>query len=247
MNSTAPLMAHLVLGHPTLPESLATARRYAAAGVRYVEVQLPFSHPTADGVTITAANRTALAATPDLADYWTALRALAAELPPERLVLMTYANRIVGGGVEAFVAQLRAVGIRQLIVPDLPLDAPAAAALLGAGLDLFPVLAPNVSAARLERLLTHQPAFVYIMAGYRLTGQAFDLDPRLAALVAAIRQRAPQAAVGIGFGVRTGDDVRAILAIADVAIVGSALLQAQSSGALTGLLDELVEATRNPA
>ena len=50
-----PVMAHLVLGYPTLAESIRTAGQYVQAGVEILELQIPFSHPTADGPVITAA------------------------------------------------------------------------------------------------------------------------------------------------------------------------------------------------
>lgn len=235
----APLMAHLVLGHPTLEQSVTTAKQYADAGVRYIEVQLPFSHPTADGLTITQANRTALAHEPDWEHYWQAIGQLARSIPTERLVLMTYANRIVGGGLQQFAERLRQCHVTQLIVPDLPLDTPAAEQLIAAGIDLFPVLAANTSPERVTRLLRHSPRFVYIMAGYRLTGQAFALDARIASLVMLIRGQLPTAEVGIGFGIASPADVNAVLRVADIAIVGSALIQAQERGELSALLAQL--------
>jgi tryptophan synthase alpha chain len=235
----APLMAHLVLGHPSLEQSVATAQQYADAGVRYIEVQLPFSHPTADGLTITQANRTALSQEPDWAHYWQAIGQLTRSIPTERLVLMTYANRIVGGGLQHFVARLQQSGITQLIVPDLPLDTPAAEELIASGIDLFPVIAANTPPERISRLLHHRPRFVYIMAGYRLTGQAFTLDARIASLVSHIRGQLPTAEVGIGFGISSPADVNAVLRVADIAIVGSALIQAQERGELSRILAQL--------
>jgi tryptophan synthase alpha chain len=49
-------MGHLVLGYPSLKASKEIALKYIAAGVKYLELQIPFSHPTADGPTITNAN-----------------------------------------------------------------------------------------------------------------------------------------------------------------------------------------------
>ena len=232
-----PLMTHLVLGHPSLAESLEVAMTYAQAQVAYLEVQLPFSHPTADGQTITDANRAALRATPDWEVYWQGLAHLAQHVAPERLVVMTYANRIVGaqGGPAAFAARLAGLGLRQLIVPDLPVDAPAGQALLAEGLDLFPVLAPNTAPKRLERLLAHGPRLAYIMAGYRLTGQAFGLDARLTALTHQIKQRAPATEVGIGFGIRSAADVAQVRRVADIAIIGSAAEVQQRIADLAGI------------
>ena len=64
-----PVMAHLVLGYPTLAESLRTAETYIRAGVQVLELQIPFSHPTADGPVITAACREAVRQGVTVRDY----------------------------------------------------------------------------------------------------------------------------------------------------------------------------------
>ncbi len=53
-------MSHLVLGYPSLQESIETAEQYIAAGYEILELQIPFSHPTADGPVITQACRAAV-------------------------------------------------------------------------------------------------------------------------------------------------------------------------------------------
>ena len=57
--SNMPIMGHLVMGYPSLEQSYQNARTYAKAGFEILELQIPFSHPTADGTVITQANRIA--------------------------------------------------------------------------------------------------------------------------------------------------------------------------------------------
>ena len=54
------LMTHMVYGFPSPEESRRVAETMLESGVDFLEVQLPFSDPTADGPTITAACQTAL-------------------------------------------------------------------------------------------------------------------------------------------------------------------------------------------
>ena len=58
-----------------------------------------------------------------------------------------------------------------------------------------------------------------------------------------IRQRQPAARVGIGFGIQTPEQVRAVLEVADCAIIGSALIEAQETGNLENYFRNIGQAT----
>jgi tryptophan synthase alpha chain len=55
-------MCHLIAGYPTQAQSEAAAHALIKGGADILEVQIPFSDPMADGPTIAAACRDALAA-----------------------------------------------------------------------------------------------------------------------------------------------------------------------------------------
>lgn len=46
------LMTHLVLGYPSFEENSKVIEAMASAGVELIELQVPFSEPTADGPVI---------------------------------------------------------------------------------------------------------------------------------------------------------------------------------------------------
>jgi len=54
------IMAHLVAHYPDVERSLAVARGLIRGGAAYLEVQFPFSDPTADGPVIQRACQEAL-------------------------------------------------------------------------------------------------------------------------------------------------------------------------------------------
>ncbi|MEW5816960.1 MAG: tryptophan synthase subunit alpha, partial [Spirochaetota bacterium] len=55
------LMAHIVAGYPDMERSFEAARGLIDGGAAYLEVQFPFSDPSADGVAIQKACSEALA------------------------------------------------------------------------------------------------------------------------------------------------------------------------------------------
>jgi len=76
------------------------------------------------------------------------------------------------------------------------------------------------------------------MSDFKITGSTFSLHPHLQAVIASIKQR-PGNRVGIGFGISTPEQAQLVVKSADVAIIGSALIQAQQAGNLPGYLKNL--------
>lgn len=234
-------MAHLVLGFPDLAESEATAARYVAAGVEILELQIPFSHPTADGPVITAACREAVENQKiGLTESLSAITRLRHLFPSAEIMVMSYLNPIYVYGLEAFATALTACGISRAIIPDLPVDSPEAEILRAGGLRLTPVLAANISDERLAHITEMGFDFYYLMSDFSITGGRFSLHPRLKEHIARIRAQVKGARIGVGFGISTAEHVRTVIETADYAIVGSALIQAQLEGNLEQKLAELI-------
>ncbi|MBC7775385.1 MAG: tryptophan synthase subunit alpha [Phycisphaerae bacterium] len=269
--SKLPLMAHLVLGYPTLAESLRTAAQYIVAGVEILELQIPFSHPTADGPVITAACQEATRLGVSVSDCIEAIRGLHAQFPEQEIMVMSYLNRIYTFGFQEFVTEMKTIGVRHLIIPDLPVDSRAAEDLRDltiskksglSNLNLVPVLAANTPDPRVEKLLAMGFDFFYLMSDFKITGSGFSLHPRLKAIIQKIRAHPstnlPAVAltkeghhstnhprIGIGFGISTPEQALKVVEDADVAIIGSALIQAQNAGKLTEYLESLRQAFNN--
>lgn len=235
-------MAHLVLGYPTLEESLRTAEIYVEAGVEILELQIPFSHPTADGPVITAACREAVDQGVTVLDCMNALGRLRKRYPGQEILVMSYLNRVYTYGFERFLRELDALQIQRIIIPDLPVDSPTATRAFPKR-NLVPVLAANVSDKRLDRFLDDGYNFFYLMSDFKITGSAFSLHPRLQEIALRIRAANPDNRIGIGFGINTPEQVLAVLEVADYAIIGSALIQAQQKGELESFLKNISRVT----
>ncbi|MEV4328442.1 tryptophan synthase subunit alpha, partial [Microbispora rosea] len=93
-------------------------RAFADAGADAIEVGLPFSDPTLDGVTIQEASEIALARGASTRRILADLSGLPDLGVP--LVASTYYNLVLNDGPGAFCAALRGAGVGGLIVPDLP-------------------------------------------------------------------------------------------------------------------------------
>lgn len=243
-----PVMAHLVLGYPTLAESLVTAETYIQAGIEILELQIPFSHPTADGPVITAACQQAVEQQGvTVEDCLAAIRQIRSQHPEQEIMVMSYINRVFAYGLENFARTMIALNIRHLIIPDLPVDSALARQLTDFDpmrrLKLVPVLAANASDQRIETLLNLGFDFFYLMSDFKITGSSFSLHPRLAGVISRIKSHGiPAPRIGIGFGISTPAQAQLVTAEADIAIIGSALIQAQQIGKLAAYLQSLQDA-----
>jgi len=211
---------------PDRATSMALLRGLPAAGADLIEVGVPFTDPMADGPTIQAAGKRALAAGATLGGALGMMREFRAEDPDTPLILMGYLNPILSYGPERFCADAARAGVDGLIVVDLPseeadlLAGPAAANCL----DMIRLIAPTTDDARLPRVLEGSSGFVYYVSIAGITGTRTASAAELAAALPRLR-RATGLPIAIGFGVRTPEQAAAAVRVADAAVVASALIE----------------------
>jgi len=218
------IMAHMIPWYPDADRSRRVAQALMDAGVAYLEIQFPFSDPTADGPTIQAACSTALERGFSLAAGWEFVAELAdAGAPP--IFVMSYASPVYTTGVERFVRKAAEIGVRGLIVPDLPFDADEGLYAAGAeaGVAIVPVLAPDTRPERLRALGELSPRYVYASLRRGITGTRTEIGPENIAFLDRVRTLGGE--VMAGFGIVERDQVAALAEHCEVAVVGSALVR----------------------
>lgn len=219
----AALVGYLPAGFPSVDGAVAAIRAMVDAGVDLVEVGLPYSDPVMDGPVIQAAGDRALAAGVRTADVLRTVEAVAGAGAP--VVVMTYWNPIERYGADAFARDLAAAGGSGLITPDLiPDEADEWLAASDAhGLDRVFLVSPSSTDARIAMTAARCRGFVYATAVMGVTGareRTSDAAPTLVARVKAVSGLP----VGVGLGVRDGDQAARVGSYADGVIVGSALV-----------------------
>ena len=120
------LMAHMIPYFPDRERSLAVARGLIDGGTAYLEIQFPFSDPTADGPVIQAACQRALDEGFTVDDGFRFVSEVAeianhaARSVP--IFIMSYASLVVARGVRRFLSDGKDAGAIGFILPDLPYD-----------------------------------------------------------------------------------------------------------------------------
>lgn len=219
------LVTFVTAGDPDAETSLQILRGLPAAGADIIELGMPFSDPMADGPAIQASSQRALKAGQTLARTLEMVAAFRRDDDRTPLVLMGYYNPIYIYGVERFVTDAKAAGVDGVIVVDLPpeeneeLRRPAERA----GLSIILLVAPTTTDHRLPVVVEHASGFIYYVAVAGVTGTASAAASDVAAAVARI-QRRTALPVAVGFGIKTRQQAAEIAAVADAAVVGSALV-----------------------
>jgi tryptophan synthase alpha chain len=234
------LIGYLPVGFPDLATSIDAAVAMAENGVDAIELGLPYSDPVMDGPVIQQATQTALANGFKLRHGFEAVKAIRERVDVPVLV-MTYYNPVLQYGIERFATDLAEAGGAGLITPDLIPDEGAEwiAVSERLGLDRVFLAAPSSTDERLRQAVEQSRGFVYAVSTMGITGARADVDAAARTLIERLRAAGSTSAC-VGVGISTGDQVAEILAYADGAIVGSALVRALA----TGGVEAVAETTR---
>lgn len=238
----AALVGYLPAGYPTVDASIAAIRTLIDSGCDIIEVGLPYSDPVMDGPVIQQAAEVALSGGTRTRDVLRVVEAVSGSDVP--ILVMTYWNPIEKYGVETFARDFAAAGGAGLITPDLiPEEADDwLAASTAHDLDRIFLVAPSSTKERIARTVAVTRGFVYAQSIMGVTGARDQTSSSAPGLVARTRA-ATDLPIGVGLGVRSGDQAAEVAEFADAVIVGSAmiscLLGAATPEAGLGALREL--------
>lgn len=241
----AALVGYFPAGYPTAAGSAATLRTMVESGCDLVEVGMPFSDPVIDGPVIEAAAVRALAGGFRIRDLFTVVEQVTSA--GGRAVVMTYFNPVLAYGVEAFARDLAAAGGSGVITPDLIVDEAADWLAATETHEIAPIflVAPSSPPERIALTAAATRGFLYAASTMGVTGARDTVSSAAPELLARCRE-VTDLPIGVGLGVRTGDQAAQIAGYADAVIVGSAFVTASETGpdAVASLTAELADGVR---
>jgi tryptophan synthase alpha chain len=215
------LMTHIVIGYPALEDSFKIVKEMVDAGVDIMELQIPFSEPIADGPVILKANQTALdnGVTVKKCMEFAEKAAKEFNIP---FLFMSYYNIVYKYGEKKFASDLKRMGMKGAIVPDLPMEEgqDLLDAMQASQQDPIFLFSPTTPFERMQKIADKSSGFIYCVARKGVTGldTAFsnDLDSYLAQC-----RRATNLPLALGFGVKEKKDVDFLKGKVDIAIIGT--------------------------
>ncbi|MFL5579102.1 MAG: tryptophan synthase subunit alpha [Gemmatimonadaceae bacterium] len=220
------LVCYVTAGHPDPERSVELLQALEGAGADVLEVGLPFSDPMADGPVIQASSQRALQ---HGVTFDTTLELISRARLSVPVVLFSYLNPLLAAGPDA-LSRAADAGAHGVLVTDLPVGAdPEREAWLGGGpLAFVRLVAPTTPPARMAEIARHGSGFVYLISRLGVTGARDQLPADLPRTVATLRA-ATTLPICVGFGVSRPEHARAIGAMADGVVVGSAIVRAADS------------------
>ncbi|WP_374369093.1 tryptophan synthase subunit alpha [Piscinibacter sp.] len=220
------LIPYVTAGDPYADATVDIMLAMAKAGADVIELGVPFSDPMADGPVIQKASERALAKGIGMTQVLQIVREFRARDAATPVVLMGYANPVERYGVERFVADAKAAGVDGVLVVDYPPEEceAFAARLRDAGLDLIFLLAPTSTEQRIRDVGRIASGYVYYVSLKGVTGAGHLDTTAVAQAVPRIKQHV-KLPVGVGFGIRDAQTARAVAAVSDAVVIGSALVQ----------------------
>lgn len=218
------IITHFIAGYPSLSASLAAARALIAGGAFALEVQFPYSDPSADGPVIERACREALCAGFKVSDGFSLVRQITRESAVP-VYIMSYAGLVFAAGIGTFVHRAVEAGAAGLIIPDLipGHDEGLYAACRKAGLVCVPVVVPGIPPERLNDILKEHPEWLYVALRKGITGAYTELGDENRQFLTGLKGKPVR--VMAGFGIRQRNQVTALMNNCEAAIVGSALVE----------------------
>ncbi len=219
------LMTHLVLGYPSFGINRQVIARMVENGVDCIELQIPFSEPMADGPVILRANQKSLdggTRVEECLDF-------AAEMTAAHdinFLFMTYYNIVFRFGEREFLEKAARMGMRGMIIPDLPPEEGESYLRSCRDLGLAPILffTPTSSRERMAEVAGLAGGFVYCVARRGVTGRKTEMNEELAAYLTACRQ-ATSLPLAVGFGIRSRPDIAMLEGRVDMAVIGTRTIE----------------------
>lgn len=234
------LMTHVVIGYPSINQTIKIVNTMAECGVDFVELQIPFSDPLADGPTIMKACEKSLENGFKVKDAFIVMRSLSSEVNIP-LLFMAYYNTIFKYGTEKFCKDAKGAGATGLIIPDIPIEAEPQEHFSyyckKYSLANIRVVSPTSTVKRLEKNAQIGTGFVYATALQGITGAREDLNTKLTYLK--IVKKYFSIPIAVGFGISKKEHLKILTDYADIAVIGSAIIKVINESTKENMLSNI--------
>ncbi|HLT63170.1 MAG TPA: tryptophan synthase subunit alpha [Pseudohongiella sp.] len=219
------VIPYIVAGDPDRDTTVALMHQLVADGADAIELGMPFSDPSSDGPVVQLGAERALRQGTNLETVFSIVSEFRQNNSTTPIVLMGYLNPLEIMGYEQFVNHAADAGVDGLLIVDMPVsEAERMLELTRAReLDIIFLVAPTTIESRLQSICEHSSGYIYYVSLKGVTGASISDADEVARRVASLRERTSLPVV-VGFGIKDTESARAMAAISDGVIIGSALV-----------------------
>ena len=232
------LVPYIVAGDPSLDFTVPMMHELVKQGADIIELGLPFSDPMAEGPVIQLAHERALEQQSSLSKAMSMVAQFRQQDQSTPVVLMGYANPVFHMGYNVFAQRASEAGVDGLLTVDMPPEESAElnTELKAVGIDSIYLIAPTTTEARIRSISDQATGYLYYVSLKGVTG-AGHLD--IASVEEKLQQikAITQLPIMVGFGIKDAESARAIAAVAEGVVVGSALVSKVAALVVEGETD----------
>ena len=220
----AGLAAFITACDPDFSTSLDIAKALIEAQCDLIELGMAFSDPMAEGKVIQASSARALSAGATMKKNFELVEHIRLFDSQTPIIFMGYSNPIFHYGFERWAQDAQKAGADGAIIVDLPPeeDGVLRDAAKDCGLAIIRLVAPT-SQNRLDMLINHAQGFLYYISVKGITGASAPDFLQVRDNIALIRQKTTLP-IALGFGIKSVDDSKQAALLADLVVIGSALI-----------------------
>lgn len=213
----------LTAGDPGADKTVEYILEMERAGADLIEIGIPFSDPTAEGIVIQEANIRALKGGMTTSGVFEIVKKVRGKsnIP---LVFLTYINPVYKYGYEKFFEECKEVGIDGIIIPDVPYEEKYEIEDIANkfDVDIISLIAPT-SENRIKKIASEAKGFIYVVSSMGVTGVRNEIKTDISSIVKSIKE-VTDIPCAIGFGINNSKQARQMAEVADGVIVGSAIV-----------------------
>ena len=225
------LSVYFTAGFPNINDTVEIIQQLEKNGVDLIEIGIPFSDPTADGLIIQKSSEAALKNGMSLNLLFEQLKTIreSVKIP---LILMGYFNPVYQFGVDRFCQKCAEVGIDGAILPDLPLDefeSEYKSVFNENNLHNILLITPQTSEARIKQIDAASEGFIYMVSSSSTTGTGKKVEDFQQDYFERIQQMNLKNPRIIGFGISDNATFKNACKYAGGAIIGSAFVKSLSA------------------
>lgn len=217
------LSVYFCAGYPQLDGTVNTIKALEKAGIKIIEIGIPFSDPMADGPVIQRASTIALKNGMSLRYLFAQLKDIRKEVKIP-LIFMGYLNPVIQYGVENFCKSCKKVGVDGLILPDLPFkdyQREFRPIVEKYDLKMIMLITPETSDERIRLIDKNTNGFIYMVSSAAITGAQKKFNEQKLAYFHRIKTMNLRNPRMIGFGISNKQTYQSAMDNAAGTIIGS--------------------------
>lgn len=216
----------IVAGDPSIEATEQFIFLLSKLKVSAIEIGIPFSDPIADGVVNQKAMNRALSKNISMNKIFNCIIKCRKKNIDTPIIFYTYLNPVYQYGLEKFASKASQCKINAILVVDLPPEESFIIKKIFAkyNISLIFLVSPTTSEKRINIINKMTSSFIYYIPRAGITGSKTLVDKNLLNKIKNLKEKITWP-LAVGFGISEADQARKISQVADIIIIGSAIVK----------------------